>query len=176
MSILLSSSKIEKDILIYKFSQLIYWGTMNKSYAHPVEWGKYFNGYYANRSIEAISRYLALFRDTKKLKENFILEKEIDLEEIKSNKLFYDIADKSIRAKKDNSYKIRKEVEKYLTRVQFSVFEGEIIPSDLRKLKAYLAKVADTELDSIIIYESTRMNYTERVVIGVDKNDGIFTC
>ncbi|MEA3492206.1 MAG: CRISPR-associated endonuclease Cas2 [Campylobacterota bacterium] len=42
--------------------------------------------------------------------------------------LFYDIADKSLRAKKDNSYKIRKEVEKYLTRVQFSVFEGEISP------------------------------------------------
>ncbi len=90
--------------------------------------------------------------------------------------LFYDIADKSLRAKKDNSYKIRKEVEKYLTRVQFSVFEGEISPSDLRKLKAHLAKVADTELDSIIIYESTRLNYTERIVIGVDKNDGIFTC
>ena len=86
MSILLSSSKIEKDILIYKFSQLIYWGTMNKAYAYPLEWGKYFNGYYANRSIEAISRYLALFRDTKKLKENFILHKEIDLEEIKSDK------------------------------------------------------------------------------------------
>lgn len=90
--------------------------------------------------------------------------------------LFYDIADKSIRAKKENSYKVRKEVEKYLTRVQFSVFEGEITPSDLRKLKAHLAKVVDSELDSIIIYESTRLNYTERIVIGVDKNDGIFTC
>lgn len=90
--------------------------------------------------------------------------------------LFYDIADKRIREKKENSYKVRKEVEKYLTRVQFSVFEGEISPSDLRKLKAYLAKVVDQELDSIVIYESTRLNYTERVVIGVDKNDGIFTC
>jgi CRISPR-associated protein Csh1 len=86
MSILLSSSKIDKDILIHKFSQLIYWGTMNKAYAHPLEWSKYFNGYYANRSIESISRYLALFRDTKKLKENFILQKEINLEEIKSEK------------------------------------------------------------------------------------------
>ena len=44
--------------------------------------------------------------------------------------LFYDIADKSIRDKKENSYKIRKEVEKYPTRVQFSVFEGEISPSE----------------------------------------------
>lgn len=90
--------------------------------------------------------------------------------------LFYDIADKRIREKKENSYKVRKEVEKYLTRVQFSVFEGEISPSDLRKLKAYLVKVVDQALDSIVIYESTRLNYTERVVIGVDKNDGIFTC
>jgi len=89
--------------------------------------------------------------------------------------LFYDIADKSIRAKKENSYKIRKEVEKYLTRVQFSVFEGEITPSDLKRLKAHLNKVIDKELDSIIIYESTRLNYTERIVMGIDKNDGIFT-
>ncbi|MCH9741524.1 MAG: CRISPR-associated endonuclease Cas2 [Epsilonproteobacteria bacterium] len=88
--------------------------------------------------------------------------------------LFYDIADRA-KKEKDNSYKIRKEVEKYLTRIQFSVFEGEITPSDLRKLKAHLAKVADGELDSIIIYESTRLNYTERIVIGLDKNEGIFS-
>ncbi len=87
--------------------------------------------------------------------------------------LFYDIADRS-QKEKDNSRAIRKAVEKYLTRVQFSVFEGEIRPSDLKKLKAHLARVADKQLDSIIIYESTRLNYTERIVIGVDKNDGIF--
>ena len=86
MNILLSSSKIEKDILIGKFSQLIYWGTMNRSYAYPVEWSKYFNGYYYNRSIEAINRYVGLFRDTKKLKENFMLKKEINLKEIKDKK------------------------------------------------------------------------------------------
>ncbi len=90
--------------------------------------------------------------------------------------LFYDIVDKkSLKDKKDNSYKIRKEVEKYLTRVQFSVFEGEITPSDLKRLKSYLSKVIDKYLDSIIIYEATRLNYTKRIVIGVDKNDGIFT-
>jgi len=89
--------------------------------------------------------------------------------------LFYDIADRS-QKEKDNSRAIRKTVEKYLTRVQFSVFEGEIRPSDLKKLKAHLLKVADKKLDSIIIYESTRLNYTERIVMGIDKNDGIFTC
>ena len=86
MSLLLSGNKIEKDVLIYKFSQLIYWGTMNKAYAYPIEWGKYFNGYYANRSIEAIDRYLNFMNDTKKLKNSFVLKKEINLETIKDKK------------------------------------------------------------------------------------------
>lgn len=87
--------------------------------------------------------------------------------------LFYDIADPS-QKEKDNSRAIRKTVEKYLTRVQYSVFEGEIRPSDLKKLKADLIKVTNKALDSIVIYESTRLNYTERIVIGKDKNEGIF--
>jgi len=87
--------------------------------------------------------------------------------------LFYDIADRR-QKEKDNSRAIRKAVEKYLVRVQFSVFEGELSPSDLKKLKATLIKVANKDLDSIVIYESTRMNYTDRVVIGKDKNEGIF--
>ncbi|HHH51300.1 MAG TPA: CRISPR-associated protein, partial [Campylobacterales bacterium] len=81
MNVLLSPIKLEKDILVHKFAQLIYWGTMNKSYAYPVDWSKYFNGYYKNRSIEAIGRYLSFFNDTNKLQENFILQKEIKLEE-----------------------------------------------------------------------------------------------
>ena len=88
--------------------------------------------------------------------------------------MFYDIADKALRGKKDNSRAIRKTAEKYLTRVQFSVFEGELRPSDLKKFKADLIKVVDKDLDSIVIYESTRLNYTERIVIGTDKNEGIF--
>ena len=88
--------------------------------------------------------------------------------------LFYDIADRSLK-ERDNSRHIRKAVEKYLSRVQYSVFEGEIRESDLKKLKAYLRKYAQKELDSIVIYESTRLNYTERVVIGVDKNETLFS-
>ncbi|MDQ1339504.1 MAG: CRISPR-associated protein Csh1 [Campylobacterota bacterium] len=86
MNLLLAPVKIDKDMLIQKFSQLIYWGSMNKSYAYPVEWGKYFNGYYYGRSIEAICRYLGLLNEIKKLKENFILQKEIDVEEISDTK------------------------------------------------------------------------------------------
>lgn len=88
--------------------------------------------------------------------------------------LFYDIAGRG-QKEKDNSRAIRKTVEKYLSRVQFSVFEGEIRPSDLKKLKVQLGKVAHKDLDSIILYESTRLNYTERSVIGIDKNESIFS-
>ena len=88
--------------------------------------------------------------------------------------LFYDIADRSLK-ERDNSRRIRKAVEKHLSRVQYSVFEGEIRESDLKKLKAYLRKHAQKELDSRVIYESTRFNYTERVVIGVDKNETLFS-
>jgi len=88
--------------------------------------------------------------------------------------LFYDIADRS-KKEKDNSRRIRKEVEKYLPRVQYSVFEGEIRESDLKKLKAYLKKHIIKELDSIIIYEFSRLNYTKREVIGIDKNESLFS-
>lgn len=88
--------------------------------------------------------------------------------------LFYDIADRS-QKERDNSRRIRKAVEKYLTRVQYSVFEGEMLPSDLKKLKAELLKAVDTKLDSIVIYESTRLNYTERIVMGLDKNEVLFS-
>jgi CRISPR-associated protein Cas2 len=88
--------------------------------------------------------------------------------------LFYDIADRN-QKKRDNSRRIRKAVEKYLTRVQYSVFEGEMRPSDLKKLKAELLKAVDTKLDSIVIYESTRLNYTERIVMGLDKNEVLFS-
>ena len=86
MNILLSAVKIDTDVLVDKFSQLIYWGGMNRSYGSPVEWGKYFNGYYFNRSIEAIKRYVNFFNYVKKLKSDFILQKEIGLEEIKDNR------------------------------------------------------------------------------------------
>lgn len=88
--------------------------------------------------------------------------------------LFYDIADRS-QKERDNSRRIRKAVEKYLGRVQYSVFEGEIRQSDLKKLKAELLKAVDKNVDSIIIYESTKLSYTERIVMGLDKNETLFS-
>ncbi len=88
--------------------------------------------------------------------------------------LVYDIAGRELK-ERDNSRKIRKTIEKYLPRVQYSVYEGEIKESDMKKLKAELAKYADKELDSIIFYEFTKLSHSKRSVIGLDKLDAIFS-
>jgi len=88
--------------------------------------------------------------------------------------LVYDIAGRELK-ERDNSRKIRKTIEKYLPRVQYSVYEGEIKESDMKKLKAELAKHADKELDSIIFYEFTKLSHSKRSVIGLDKLDAIFS-
>lgn len=55
------------------------------------------------------------------------------------------------------------------------MFEGEIRPSELKKLKESLKKAVIAELDSIVIYEFASMNYINRDVIGIDKNENIFS-
>lgn len=88
--------------------------------------------------------------------------------------LVYDIAGRELK-ERDNSRRIRKTIEKYLPRVQYSVYEGEIKASDLKKLKAEVGKHADKEVDSIIFYEFTKPSHSKRTVVGIDKLDSIFT-
>lgn len=58
---------------------------------------------------------------------------------------------------------------KYLTWVQNSVFEGELSPAVLEKLKVDLmAKLVETE-DSVIIYTWRSEHYTKREILGVEK-------
>lgn len=87
--------------------------------------------------------------------------------------LIYDIASREFK-EKDNSRRIRKTIEKYLPRVQLSVYEGEIQESDLKKLKSLLQKSTDSALDSIILYEFKSLSYSKRTVIGIDKLQAIF--
>lgn len=84
MNLLLSSQKIDVDVFTEKLSQLIYWGNINKKYAYPVDWSKYFNGYYYHRSIKAINRYVQLFSEINKFKKSFILQKECEVSEIEN--------------------------------------------------------------------------------------------
>ena len=88
--------------------------------------------------------------------------------------LFYDISS-SDEKEKNNAARVRKAVEKFLPRVQFSVFDGEIRASDLKKLMAILQKECSNRLDSVVIYTFNSLNYSQRLVIGRDKNEAIFS-
>ena len=88
--------------------------------------------------------------------------------------LFYDISS-SDEKEKNNAARVRKAVEKFLPRVQFSVFEGEIRASDLKKLIAILQKECFNKLDSVVIYTFNSLKYSQRLVIGCDKNEAIFS-
>lgn len=88
--------------------------------------------------------------------------------------LFYDISS-SDEKEKNNAARVRKAVEKFLPRVQFSVFEGEIRASDLKKLMAILQKECFNKLDSVVIYTFNSLKYSQRLVIGRDKNEAIFS-
>ena len=88
--------------------------------------------------------------------------------------LFYDISS-SDEKEKNNAARVRKAIEKFLPRVQFSVFEGEIRASDLKKLIAILQKECSNKLDSVVIYTFNSLKYSQRLVIGRDKNEAIFS-
>ena len=88
--------------------------------------------------------------------------------------LFYDISS-SDEKEKNNAARVRKAVEKFLPRVQFSVFEGEIRASDLKKLMMVLQKECFNRLDSVVIYTFNSLKYSQRLVIGRDKNEAIFS-
>lgn len=88
--------------------------------------------------------------------------------------LFYDISS-SDEKEKNNAARVRKAVEKFLPRVQFSVFEGEIRASDLKRLMAILQKECSNRLDSVVIYTFNSLKYSQRLVIGRDKNEAIFS-
>lgn len=77
--------------------------------------------------------------------------------------LFYDFKEQRV----SRALKI---CRKYLTWVQNSVFEGEITEANLKKLKSELKQKMRQDEDSIIIYTFSNMRYSEREVIGVEKN------
>ena len=67
--------------------------------------------------------------------------------------------------------KALKKCRKYLNWVQNSVFEGEITRGNLTKLKMELEALMKKEEDSIIIYTMENTKYSEREIIGLEKNE-----
>ncbi len=77
--------------------------------------------------------------------------------------LVYDIKEKRVQ-------KVHKLVKRYLNWVQNSVFEGELTPGQFTSLKIELDGIMDYGEDSVIVYKLGSLKYTEREIIGVEKN------
>lgn len=62
----------------------------------------------------------------------------------------------------------------YLSRVQKSVFEGDLTPSQLHSLKKELKSIMDDKTDSILFYFLKNSSIKKRIVLGKRKNDPFF--
>ncbi len=81
--------------------------------------------------------------------------------------LYYDVGEKRCA-------KMLKTCRKYLQWVQNSVFEGELSVANLEKLSYELNKIIKPEEgDSVVIYTFRTMNYSKRIVFGIDKKDDL---
>jgi CRISPR-associated protein Cas2 len=77
--------------------------------------------------------------------------------------LVYDIGEKRVQ-------KVHKLLKRYLNWVQNSVFEGELTEGRFEAMKIELEDRIKAEEDSIIIYKLGSLKYTEREIVGVEKN------
>lgn len=77
--------------------------------------------------------------------------------------LTYDISEKRVN-------KVLKICRRYLNHIQNSVFEGKTGITELNKLKGEIIGTIKKDEDGIIIYELQNMKYTNKMIIGLDKN------
>ena len=84
--------------------------------------------------------------------------------------LVYDInlEDKEGQKILRNVYKICK---KYLVHIQNSVFEGELLESQLMKLKAELKIYIRDDKDSVIVFKSRNQRWMEKIFFGKIEDD-----
>mgnify|MGYP001184719548 CR=1 FL=1 len=76
--------------------------------------------------------------------------------------LVYDVGEERVA-------RVLKKCRQYLYWVQNSVFEGDISPGRLKRLKRELEGLVHQKEDSVIIYEFRSTRYARREVIGVEK-------
>ena len=77
--------------------------------------------------------------------------------------LVYDIGEKRVQ-------RVHKLLKRYLNWVQNSVFEGELTDGRFEAMKIDLGERMKTDEDSVIVYKLGSLKYTEREIIGVEKN------
>ena len=77
--------------------------------------------------------------------------------------LVYDIGEKRVQ-------RVHKLLKRYLNWVKNSVFEGDLSDGRFEALKIDLAERMKAEEDSVIVYKLGSLKYTEREILGVEKN------
>jgi CRISPR-associated protein Cas2 len=75
----------------------------------------------------------------------------------------YDVNEKRVA-------KALKLFRRYLNWVQNSVFEGELTEGQMASLQAEVKKILDLKEDSIILYALYERGYSERKILGIEKN------
>lgn len=81
--------------------------------------------------------------------------------------VFYDIQEKRVA-------KVFKICKKYLQHYQFSVFRGEITPSNIRKLFNELQEVIDEEYDHVCFILTMNDKVFDEVYLGKESADDLF--
>ena len=67
--------------------------------------------------------------------------------------------------------KVFKICKKYLVHIQNSVFEGELLESQLMKLKAELKMYIRDDKDSVIVFKSRNQRWMEKIFFGKIEDD-----
>ncbi|WP_050636571.1 CRISPR-associated endonuclease Cas2 [Candidatus Stoquefichus sp. SB1] len=78
--------------------------------------------------------------------------------------VFYDIGEKRVQ-------KVFKICKKYLSHFQYSVFRGDITPSNLISLKTELNNVIDKDEDFICIIKTFNENVFDEEILGNKKSE-----
>lgn len=78
--------------------------------------------------------------------------------------LVYDCGEKRV-------VKMLKLCRRYLTWIQNSVFEGEITPVNLLRLKAEMKEIMDETYDSVIIFSTNQEKRLFKEVVGEERNE-----
>ena len=86
--------------------------------------------------------------------------------------LVYDISNENNGQRRWN--RVFKICKQYLNHIQNSVFEGEILESDLFKLKKKIQKEIDEKIDSVIIFKSRNERWLEKDILGTEIDDPQF--
>ena len=82
--------------------------------------------------------------------------------------LVYDIA-VSKPADQSRLNRVRKVVRKYINHIQKSVFEGDISPSKLERLKHEVLSIVDRDRDFVIIYLfESEASYERQIITSSD--------